>query len=227
MEVLTMGTKQHRCNKCGQLSYNGQYRGHRFFCSDCLEYHRISDADTYGDKLTKEQLKQQQSRNAQEQLLRLVRNAKPVSFYTKKINRNGTNFLDVEANIYMNSIDWGKMKKDYGALLKDKVTDPQLLDDIIKYRDKILKHRLSCDVKLFSKGAEVGELKVYRILVEDAHHIVKFWTGQNIDPSSVNNQVYNFQRELNLSGRGGEVRASKVPSRYTNIDKVKLRFSFS
>lgn len=227
MEVLTMGTKQHRCNKCGQLSYNGQYRGHRFFCSDCLEYHRISDADTYGSKLTREQLKQQQSRKAQEQLLRLVRNAKPIDFYTKKINRAGTNFLDVEANPYMNSIDWGKMKNDYGTLLKNKVTDSKLLDDIIKYRDKILKHRLSCDVKLFSKGIEVGELKVYRILVEDGHHIVKFWTGQNIDPSSVNNQVYNFQRELNLSGRGGEVRASKVPSRYTNIDKVKLRFSFS
>lgn len=222
-----MGTEQKRCNKCGQLSYNGQFKGNRFFCSDCLEYHRISDADTYGDKLSREQLKQEQTRKAQEQLLRLVRRAKPVDFYTKKINKTGTNFLEVDVSPYAHSIDWGKMRQDYGELLKDKVSDPKLLNDIIKYRDKILKHRLSCDVKLLSKGTEVGELKVYRILVEDGHHIVKFWTNKEVDPSSVNNQVYLFQRELSLSGRGGEVRVSKVPSRYINIDEVKLKFSFS
>jgi len=222
-----MGTKQHRCNKCGSPSYNGEFRGDRFFCSDCLRYHRISDADTYGDKLTKEQLKAKQVRDAQEKMLRLIRNAKPISFYTEKINRTGTNFLDVEANPNGYVMDWGKIKSDYGTLLKDKVNDPKLMEDIIKYRDKILKHRISCDVKLISKGMEVGELKVYRILVEDAYHIVKYWENQNIDPSGVNNKVYLFQRELMLSGRGGEVRVSRVPSRYTHIDKVKLKFSFS
>jgi hypothetical protein len=222
-----MGTKQHRCNKGSQLSYNGEFRGDRFFCSDCLLYHRISDADTYGDKLTKKELEAKKVRDAQEKMIRLIRSAKPISFYTEKINRTGTNFLDVEANSNGYVMDWGKIKSDYGTLLKDKVNDPKLMEDIIKYRDKILKHRISCDVKLISKGMEVGELKVYRILVEDACHIVKYWENQNIDPSGVNNKVYLFQRELMLSGRGGEVRVSRVPSRYTHIDKVKLKFSFS
>jgi len=222
-----MGTKQHKCNKCGSLSYNGKWKGERFFCDTCLQYMRISDADTYGDKLTKEQLKAKQTRDAQEKMLRLIRNAKPIDFYTKKINRAGTNFLELDVSPNQYALDWGKVKNDYSVLLKDKVSDPKLMDDIIKYRDKILKHRISCDVKLMSQGMEVGELKVYRILIEDAQHIVKYWQDQNIDPSGVNNKVYLFQRELMLSGRGGEVRVSKLPSRYTKVDKVKLKFSFS
>jgi len=222
-----MGTKQHRCNKCGSLSYNGEFRGERFFCSDCLQYSRISDADTYGDKLTKEQLEAKKVNDAQKKMLQLVRSAKPISFYTKKINRAGINFLELDVNPYENSIDWGRIKLDYGTLLKNKVNDERLLNDIIKYRDKILKHRISCDVILISQGVEVGELKVYRILIEDAQHIIKYWQNQTIDPSGVNNKVYLFERELKLSGKGGEVKVSRLPSRYTKIDKVKLKFSFS
>ncbi|MFH1326994.1 MAG: hypothetical protein ABIH59_02615 [archaeon] len=38
------------CNKCGSKSFNGDWKFGKWFCSCCLEYCNISDADSFGTR---------------------------------------------------------------------------------------------------------------------------------------------------------------------------------
>lgn len=38
------------CNKCGCESYVGKWKFGKWFCSTCLEYCNVSDADDWGTK---------------------------------------------------------------------------------------------------------------------------------------------------------------------------------
>lgn len=235
-------SKRLRCNKCGELSYNGEWKGHRWFCSDCLQYHRISDGDTKGSKrkhIPKEKTSAMDllfgNRNLtpQEKIERQIKEIASLpnihDTHGKYIDRNGifrvkTNF---KPNSYM--LSGGDLKKYYAELINKKVLkdDPILRDDIIKFREKLLQHRILCDVVLHGKEGVVGRLKVYKVLIEHGQEIVDYWIGKSVDPSSFNTLVKDFHNFLYMKHMVGDVSVTQYPMKWSTVHSVETEFEFA
>jgi hypothetical protein len=225
------------------LSYNGEWRGHRWFCSDCLRNHRISDADTKGSKRKRgipnektsamDLLFGNRNLTPQEKIERQIKEIVSLpnihDTHGKYIDRNGifrvkTNF---KPNSYM--LSGGDLKKYYAELMNKKVLkdDPTLRDDIIKFREKLLQHRILCDVVLHGKEGVVGRLKVYKVLIEHGQEIVDYWIGKSIDPSSFNTLVKDFHNFLYMKHMVGDVSVTQYPMKWSTVHSVETEFEFA
>lgn len=218
--------EQHRCNRCGQLSYNGQWKDIRWFCSDCLRYTRLSPADTRGDTRSKTEAQRDATRK---QIMKLVSRAPHITEYTKHIKRQGITNVSPDFKRGNHFFDGGVLRRYYYDLLKNKTLkdDVKLMDDIIKFRGRILKHRISCVVSLFSNNQKVAELRVYNVLIEDGQKIVDYWYDKNIDPSSFATYNNDFAYKMRASNQIRESNITQSPTKYSHIDWVKTEFYFS
>lgn len=225
-------SKRLRCNKCGELSYNGEWKNERWFCSDCLEYHRISNADTKGSKRKvpdKKVLDLIPKKNAFEELLDKARSAPRMPDYSKQIKRNGV--TRVMPRFEHNSIvvSGSSLKQHYYKMLENKTLkdDRELMDNIINFRDRFLKHRISGDISLYGNIGVVARLKVYKILIEHGQEVVDYWIGKSIDPSSFNTLIHEFQIYLSLKHSTGNVSVVQYPTKWETIKAVDTDFEFS
>lgn len=223
-----MGEKRLRCNKCGELSFNGIWKGHRWFCSDCLETHRISDADTKGSK--RERGIPNDPTDKMNKMLADVRSKPDVhKTYGKYIKKNGIFRVKTKFKPHNYILSGTELKEYYNELIKEKVLkeDPILKGDIIKFREKLLQHRILCDVVLHGKEGVVGRLKVYKVLIEHGQEIVDFWVGKAIDPSSLNTLIRDFQTYLKQRHMIGDVSVSQYPTKWSVVQNVETEFEFA
>lgn len=232
-------SKRLRCNSCGELSYNGSWRGHRWFCSDCQEYKRISEGDQKGSKRKrgipneKNVLDLLFKKTPEEKLISQVEKLRSLPSVHKKygqyISKDGVFKVRTRFNPHSDMIDGGELREYYREILKNKVlkNDSELMNDIIKWREKLMRHRMSCAVFLYEKGKVVAILKVYQILIEQGQKVVDYWVGKSIDPSSFNTLIADFKIYIMQVGAGNSVAVNQYPFKWHTIDSVEMEFEFA
>jgi len=126
------------------------------------------------------------------------------------------------------TLDGNVVRKDYYTLIEKKTLkdDKSLMNDIIKHRGKILQHRISCNIDLFSNGKVVASLKAFKILIEHRIEIMSFWIGLTIDPSSFKVHNETFQAKVRHLGVS-PVHITVFPTKKEKIDAVGTTFMFS
>jgi len=117
----------------------------------------------------------------------------------KKSIKKYTGKMDVSRMVYLpktkSPIGINRAKAQYKKLLKGKVSDEKyktyvngveettsLQEDIIKYRDKLLRGRMGCKVTLYGvldtkRGKEIplADIHIRNLLLEDSTWIVRWW----------------------------------------------------
>lgn len=228
-----------QCNKCRTWTpkTGGKWRGKRWFCQTCNDYMRISDGDVYGSKRSKVQkesaldlINKMKPRSIEEELIKGA-SSLPTLHDTclKYISRNGVFKTKVKFRPNENRFYGSEIKKHYEELLQDKLlkNDKQLLNKIIDLRNRSIRNRMVCHVTLYSKGNIVGQLKIFQLLIEDGQHIVDYWVGRGIDPSSIGKLGYDFHNYLLQRTSSGNVNTSIFPNKYYVVDDVDTEFEFA
>jgi hypothetical protein len=119
-------------------------------------------------------------------------------------------------------------RKYYYELLKDKILgeNPDMMDIIIDHIEE-LRGRISCHAFLISdKGEELGELRIYNVLVEDRPMIREFWVGKKVDKSGFDSELASFKTIIS-GNKGGNVEGRIYPERRGIISDVKTIYTFA
>lgn len=161
-------------------------------------------------------------------ILARVRNAPSINSIERQIRKEGLYKIKVPFMAHAFTIDGDLLRNHYYSLIGNKLlkNDKKLMNDIIQFREKILKHRISCEVYLFEKGTIVAGLKIYKILVEEGQDIADFWFGKTIDPSSFKVLINNFVSYMNKYGIS-TINIIQMPMRRCTIDEISTEFEFS
>lgn len=115
----------------------------------------------------------------------------------KKIRREGVRRIKGERISFRGVADLSKAVGIYKELLKDKIVDKKMMRDVISHRDKILKHRLLCQVRVFGERGLMGIINIGGILIEKDIEAHKFWMGRYIDSNMFNVFAEEFKGLLN------------------------------
>lgn len=235
-----MAKEKLQCNKCREWTpkTGGRWRGKRWFCQTCNDYMRISDGDVYGSKrdhVPKEKtildiVKESKPRNVEKEMLNKVRSMPSIhDTCLKYISRNGVFKTKVKFRPNENRFYGSEIKRHYEEILQDKLLkhDKRLMEKIIELRNRAIRNRMVCHVTLYSRGAIVGQLKVFQLLIEDGQHIVDYWVGRGIDPSSLGKLAHDFHSYLLQRTSSGNVTASIFPNKYYTVDDVDTEFEFA
>lgn len=98
---------------------------------------------------------------------------------------------------------------EYEMLLKDKVTDPQLIQDIIRYREPLLRHRINTvlELEMTGDGGEqyYGQITVAGTLIEDEEQIQHEFEGSTGYIYTINTEA-----ETRMKAKGLQIRKSIV-----------------
>lgn len=167
--------------------------------------------------------------SVEEKLFSMVKGLPSINDIEKQIKKEGLFRVKVAFKAHTGMIYGNSLRDQYYTLIGDKVLkdDKKLMDSIIKFRERILKHRISCEAILLEKGMSVAGLKVYKILVEHGQEIVDYWVGKTIDPSSFKTYINDFTNYMAGRFATGTVNITQNPMKRCTVDDVSVEFEFS
>lgn len=113
----------------------------------------------------------------------------------------------------------------YNKLIGKKVLseDPELMNDILRYKKEILQHRISATIYLYENGIEMARLRVFSCLLEHKDEMGNFWQGKKID--YFKQLVFLFNQEMKKYGITNVV-IEKEPERNKKFTITSLNFNF-
>lgn len=117
----------------------------------------------------------------------------------------------------------GEIIHNYDDLLRNKVDDNTVKEQIIKYAEIVLQPDTLCELGLISRDVEVATLKVFCCLPEHGQVFANFWIGKTIESAEwkiIINQFKNYCAPYNI----GMVGEEKIPTGKVTITGIKTGF---
>lgn len=116
----------------------------------------------------------------------------------------------------------------YYELLSDRSVrkDQELMDDILKYKQSILQHRIYCQITLKDKDGILATCQITEVLLEHGQEITNYWHGKEIDPTDWLGYLIDFQNTMKTYGCK-EVMNEMTPTRRSTVIDVELNFTFA
>ncbi len=175
----------------------------------------------YVKKSIKEQLQ------VKKKLDKILKKASRRSEFAKYIKPQGVTFISGVVQPYLTS---NNMYGFYYRLLKTKVTDERLIKDIIKYRDKLLKHRVNAEVKLMNGADTVARMSLVGVLPENVQaSIITNFRGMLGDDSTIKAKMELFLLNTIKSGKAmfGSHTVDFKTKEAIRINRVEVNYSFA